>query len=262
MKYGLLERGNDPRIPHWSALRLTPGIVLPTAPPAISYVRGIPGIGMFGNQDWGCCAFAAAAHYIQVWAWNATGKMPPIMTAQVLQGYAEVTGFDINAGPPGANPTDRGTVLQDMLAWWFKTGFPLADGTRHKIRAYFELDPRQPTDLNLATAECGAVLCGINVPAYLQQLESPGSLWGVQAANSQIIGGHAITSAGYVATSDREVETWGSTDYAMTQGFVEAEMPECYAVVSDEFMQATGKTPFGLPLALWEQQMSALGAPA
>ncbi|MDA8364052.1 MAG: hypothetical protein M0Z84_09610 [Gammaproteobacteria bacterium] len=262
MKYGRLPRAINPAIPHWSALRLQPGITLPAAPASISYVRGIPGIGMFGNDRWGCCAFAAAAHYIQVWAWNATGKMPAITTDQVLQGYSEVTGFDINAGPPGQNPTDRGTVLQDMLAWWLNKGFPLADGTRHKIRAYFELDPRQPTDLNLATAECGAVLCGINVPAYLQQLEAPGSLWTLQSANAQIVGGHAITSAGYAATGDREVETWGSTDYAMTAGFVEAEMPECYGIVSDEFMQATGKTPYGLPLAVWEQQMSALGAPA
>ena len=260
VKYGLRERGNDPRIPHWSALRLQPGIALPAAPASISYVRGIPGIGMFGNDRWGCCAFAAAAHYIQVWVWNATGKMPAITTDQVLQGYSEVTGFDRNAGPPGQNPTDRGTVLQDMLAWWLRTGFPLANGTRHKILAFFELDPRNAADLNLATAECGAVLCGINVPAYLQQLEAPGSLWTLQSANAQIVGGHAITSAGYAATGDREVETWGSTDYAMTAGFVEAEMPECYGIVSDEFMQATGKTPYGLPLAVWEQQMAALKA--
>ena len=60
MKYGLLERGNDPRIPHWSALRLQPGITLPAAPASISYVRGIPGIGMFGNQDWGCCALISS----------------------------------------------------------------------------------------------------------------------------------------------------------------------------------------------------------
>ncbi len=262
MKYGLLPRKVGAGVPHWSALRLTPGITLPTAPASISYTRDIPYIGMFGNNLYGDCAFAAAAHYIQVWVWNATGKMPPITTDQVLQGYAEVTGFDINAGPPGQNPTDRGTVLQDMLAWWLNKGFPLADGTRHRILAYFELDPRNAADLNLATAECGAVLCGINVPAYLQQLESPGSLWGVQAANSQIVGGHAITSAGYAATGDREVETWGSTDYAMTAGFVEAEMPECYAVVCDEFMQATGKTPYGIAMATWESQMRAIRAAA
>ncbi len=258
MKYGLRERGSDPRIPHWSALRLQPGLTLPAAPASISYVRGIPGIGMFGNQDWGDCAFAAAAHYIQVWVWNATKKMPPITTDQVLQGYAEVTGFDINAGPPGQNPTDNGTVLQDMLLWWLKTGFPLADGTRHKILAYFELDPRNPSDLNLATAECGAVLFGINVPAYLQQLEAPGSIWGLQKANSQSVGGHAITSAGYGVNGNREVESWGSTSYAMTDAFVTLEATECYALISSEFIKATGKTPYGLPLSVWQQQMSAL----
>ena len=264
MKYGLLERGNDPRIPHWSALRLTPGIVLPAAPPAISYVRGIPGIGMFGNQDWGCCAFAAAAHYIQVWVWNATGKMPAITTDQVLQGYAEVTGFNINAGPPGQNPTDRGTVLQDMLAWWLRTGFPLANGTRHKILAFFELDPRNAADLNLATAESGAILFGIRFPAYLQGLESPGSLWNLRTANANIVGGHAITSAGYTPTIlhgvVREVETWGSTDYRMTTKFVGAEADEVYAVISPEFVERNGDTPFGIPLATWEQQMAALKA--
>lgn len=257
MKYGRLPRRNDPRVPHWGALRLTPGIQLPAAPAEISYVKGMPAISMFGNQDWGCCAFAAAAHLIQVWTWNAAGKMPDIATEQVLQGYSEVTGFDPNAGAPGSNPTDKGTVLQDMLAWWLKTGFPLANGIRHKIIAYVELDPRQPADLDLATAESGGVLCGINVPGYLQRLESPGSVWDVENSDTASVGGHAITSAGY-GNGLREVETWGSTDYSMTAGFVSTEADEIYAIISPEFAETTGKTPFGLPLATWKQQMEAI----
>lgn len=229
---------------------------IPVAPAAISYVKGIPSIGMLGNDRWGCCAFAAAAHLIQVWQWNASGAMPAIDTPQVLQGYSEVTGFNQNAGPPGSNPTDQGTILQDMLAWWLKTGFPLADGSRHKILAYFELDPRHPADLDLATAEGGGILLGINVPAYLEQREAPGSVWDVETANAGIVGGHAIASAAYAV--NREAESWGSTDYEMTPSFVANEVGEVYAIISPEFVESSGKTPYGIPLATWEEQMAAI----
>lgn len=254
---GRRTRGFSPAVPHWSAIRyMLPQ--LPTPPAEIDYVAKLPPIGMFGNDQWGCCAEAGAAHLIQLWRWNAYGTMPPISTAQVLQAYSEITGFDENAGPPGGNPTDRGTALQDLLSWWLKTGFPLADGTRHKIIAYFEVDPRNTADLNLGTAESAGLYLGFNVPKFLEQQESPGSIWGATGGDTTIVGGHCVTSGGYGPTDRREIESWGSTDYAMTAGFFSTYVDEAYVVVAQDFVEATGKTPYGLPLTVWEQQMSAI----
>ena len=262
MKLGRLPRTFNPAIPHWSALRMMRDPGLPAPPAWIDYTKGLPAIGMFGNDRWGDCGPCAAAHMIQLWQWNAYRTMPAIDTEHVLEFYSEVAGFDQSVGPPGQNPTDTGTVLQAMLTYWLKTGFPMPDGSRHKILAFFELDPRNVTDLNLATAESGAILFGIKFPAYLQGLESAGSLWSLRTGNAGIVGGHAITSAGYTPTVlhgvVREVETWGSTDYRMTTKFVGAEADEVYAVISPEFVERNGDTPFGIPLATWEQQMAAL----
>lgn len=173
MRYGRLPRKFDPRVPHFSALRyMLPA--LPQAPVSEDYYSKLPAIGMLGNDQWGDCACAGAYHLLQLWQWNATGTMPNAGTAQALQLYSEVTGFDPNAGPSGGNPTDQGTALQDLLAYWLKTGIPLADGTRHKILAYFEVDPLNVADMNLGTAESAGLYTGWNVPAFVEQQQTPG----------------------------------------------------------------------------------------
>jgi hypothetical protein len=256
MKYGRLPRKFDPRVPHWSALRYRLP-VLPQAPASISYVTGIPSIGMMGNSDWGDCACAGAYHLRQLWQWNATGTMPPEGTAQALQLYSEVTGFNQAAGPPGNNPTDQGTCLQDLLAYWLKTGIPLADGTRHKIIAYFEVDPLNVADLNLATAESAGLYTGWNVPAFVEQQQAPGSIWDTGTDNT-IVGGHCTVSGGYAVNGNRETESWGETNYAMTPRFWAANVDEAYVILAQDFVKANGDTPFGIPLSAWEDQMSAI----
>jgi hypothetical protein len=263
-KLGRLPRKFDPRVPHWSALRYKlPAI--PQAPSSESYTSGIPAIGMMGNDDWGDCACAGAYHLRQLWQWNATGTMPPEGTAQALQLYAEVTGFNINAGPPGNNPTDQGTCLQDLLAYWLKTGIPLADGTRHKILAYFEVDPLNAADLSLGTAESAGLYMGWNVPAFVEQLESPGSILGAPpaGADTSIVGGHCTVSGGYapspaMAGARREFESWGSTNYQMEPVFWNANVDEVYVILANDFVRTSGTTPFGLPLSVWEEQMAAI----
>lgn len=259
MKYGRKPRRFDSRVPHFGALRFAVP-TLPVAPPSISYTQGIPAIGMFGNNLWGCCAEAAVAHLIQLWIWNATGTMPQITTDQVLQFYSEITGFDQNAGPPDSNPTDQGSVLQDVLAYWLKVGFPMADGTRHKILAYFEVDPRNAADLNLGTAESAGLYLGFNVPAWLEQAEAPGTTWGdpPAGADTKIVGGHCVVSGGYGADGKREIESWGSPEYGMTPSFFGTQVDECYVVVSNDFQKNTGRTPYGIPVSVWEAQMQAI----
>lgn len=265
-KLGRLPRKFNPLVPHWSAIRY--GLALPQAPASESYVETIPAIGMMGNDEWGDCACAGAYHLRELWMWNATGIMPPEGTAQALQLYSEVTGFNQSAGPPGNNSTDQGTCLQDLLAYWLKIGIPLADGTRHKIVAYFEVDPLNAADLNLGTAESAGIYTGFNVPAWLEQFEAPGSIWGDAPAGADMssAGGHCIVSGGYspapaplvAPASVREVESWGQTNYAMTPSFWNANVDEAYVLISDDFVGSSGKTPFGVPLSVWSQQMAGI----
>jgi hypothetical protein len=256
MKFGRLPRKFDPRVPHWSALRYA-ATPLPQAPASESYTATIPDIQMLGNDVYGDCACAGAYHLLQLWQWNASRTMPAAGTEQALQLYSEVTGFNINAGPPDKNPTDQGTALQDLLAYWLNTGIPLADGSRHKILAYFEIDPLNVADLNLATAESAGLYTGWNVPAYVQQQMSPGAVWNT-GADSTTVGGHCTVSGGYSVNGDREAESWGSTHYTMTELFWQKQVEEVYVLISPEFMQTSGNTPFGISLEDWQTQMLAL----
>lgn len=44
----------------------------------------------------------------------------------------------------------------------------------------------------------------------------------------------------------------------MTPRFVAANMDEAYVIISDTLVEKTGKTPYGIPLSVWEAQMSAI----
>ncbi len=251
MKYGRLPRTFNPGVPHWSALRT---VAAPTTvPPEVDYTKGLPtDLGMMLNQTLGCCAEAGWYHADQVWS-VAAGK--PILTEpdRCVEALYETQGY-----VPGNPSTDRGTVLQALLAYLVTTGAPLADGSRQKLTAFVELDPKSHADLDRATYEAGLLYVGFNVPAFFASLEAPGSVWDVHPmADQTIVGGHCVISASF-RPGLRGIISWGSSDYAMTQAFWDAYVEECYALVSAEFAEASGLTPLGMPIPALASQMQAL----
>lgn len=260
---GRKPRRFDPRIPHFSALRtmLKLRAALPQAPTSINWTGALPAqLGMMLNDQLGDCAEAGYFHSWQVWTQNAQAGCVTEPDATVEKLYEDGTGFNPNAAPVnGQNPTDQGTDLQSLLTFLVNTGALLADGTRHKILAFFEVDPTNPGDVDLVTAECGLVYLGFNVPAYLP--EAPGSLWDVNAsADNSIIGGHCVISAEYTPQR-RGIISWGSDTYAMTPAFWGQFVDECYAIIDPLWIEATGKTPFGLSEADCQALMAAIQQP-
>jgi hypothetical protein len=161
---------------------------------------------------------------------------------------------------PGDPSTDLGGNIQDVLTYLLTQGLPVGDGTTsQKIIAFIEVDPRNPDDLMLALDECGVLDCGVNLPAYIMPDDGsePPHLWNTQHANRRIIGGHDITVAGRVGGVYRVI-TWGSKAYQATQSFFDEYVTETYAVITEEWITSTGKTPFGLGLSDWQALMEAL----
>lgn len=256
---GRKPRAFDARIPHFSALRMKLHLqgALPFAPTAIDYTLKLPAnLGMMDNDRLGDCAEAGFFHFAQVWSGNA-GQLLTVPDQTVEQLYIDGAGYNPNAPlENGQNPTDSGTVLQELLTFLLNTGALMPDGSRHKITAFFEVDPTKPGDLDLVTAECGAIYLGFNVPAYLPM--NPGSIWDVNAtADNTIVGGHCVISARYKPTQ-RGIISWGSSGYAMTPAFWGKYVDECYAIIDPLFVEATGKTPFGIDEATWAEQMAGL----
>jgi hypothetical protein len=251
VKYGRLPRTFNPAVPHWSALRM--GAAPIAVPETVDYTVGLPAnLGAMLNDTLGDCAEAGWYHADQVWS-VAAGK--PILTASdsAVQALYETQGY-----VPGNPSTDRGTVLQSLLAYLVTTGAPFADGSRQKLTAFVELDPKNSADLDRATYESGLLYLGFNMPAFMQALESPGSVWDIQPGSDQsIIGGHCVISPGY-EPGRRRIVTWGSADYWMTDAFWARFVDECYALVSAEFAESSGLTPLGMPIPALEAQMQAL----
>jgi hypothetical protein len=254
LRYGRKPRRFNPRVPHFSALRLKFGLAQVQAPPSVDWTAALPAsLGMMENDRLGDCADAGFFHAMQLWTANAAGAMLTVPDGTVQQLYSDNAGY-----VPGNPSTDNGTDLQSLLTYLATTGALMPDGTREKIVAFVEVDPQNANDLNLVTAECGLIYLGFNVPQYLESLEAPGSLWDVQTANANIVGGHCVVSGKYGTDGNRGIISWGSPGYAMTPAFWAANVDEAYGIITQRFVEASGKTPWGIALADWEEQMQAI----
>lgn len=197
---------------------------------------------MDGNSQWGDCVFAMIGHAIQTWTAN-TGVEAVPTTAQLLGAYAAVTGFDPNAGPPGRNPTDQGTQLQDALNYWLKHGV-----AGHKILAFAQVDHTSEAEMQAACALFGVLLVAIDFPAVAMEQFDAGKPWDVVRDDGGSKGGHAVLGVKYdVATGLWYWITWGKAQ-PVTFAFVKKYLVEAWVAVSQEWVLANGQTPSGLDL--------------
>lgn len=186
------------------------------------------------------CTSAGAYHAVQVWTQDAAGAMLTEPDAMVEQFYSEATGFN-----PADPSTDQGGNEQAVLTRWLNTGLPMADGSRSKLSAFVEVDPRNLRDVCEAIYECGVVYIGFSVPELLP--EDPGALWDGFADLGQIEGGHCVVLTGFSVPSAPtfDVISWGSR-YTMNQRFFQRYVDEVYALASPLWINAAGRTPWGI----------------
>jgi hypothetical protein len=216
---------------------------LPPTPPVVDWVSAVTAWPMYGNDEWSCCVFSAAAHMVEAVSTygRGTGTMPT--TDDVLAAYSAVTGFDPLAGPPGANSTDQGTVIQDALGYWRRTGI-----AGHRIAAFAEVDIHDLAQINDALYLFGHLMLGVDLPyAALTQFDRS-EAWHLVSDDGGIAGGHAInlgfdtTGGGYKAITWARVQPFSA---AWWNRYVE----EAWVVISPEWLSAAGANPAGVDLA-------------
>ena len=250
MKYGRLPRGHDPRIPKMETLRRMGAT--PPVPEPVDYSTGMPtNLGVMLNNELGDCTAAACGHAMQVWSFNA---QPPMVTPSDgdVEKLYEATGGYV----PGNPNTDNGAVEQVVLQYWLNN--PLAS---NQLAAFVEIDVKDMAEVKRAIWECGVVYIGLNVPSFLQNLETPGSLWNTSpGADNSIIGGHAVIVVGWDARDNLILVSWGAV-YTMTQSFWNGFVDEAYSLANPAWVEKTGRTPAGLPLARLEALMQSMMVP-
>lgn len=205
---------------------------MPEPPANFGHDRLVHRWGMKGNDRFGDCVFAGAAHEIMLWNAEA-GKRVDISDETTLRNY-EWTGFDPSQTDPvtGENPTDQGTYVADWLAQRRKVGFLDDHGNAHKIGAYLALEPGNPDQLRYAAYYFDGVGIGVNFPQQWMDIFSQhGRVWPA-LKSPNYAGGHYISA---VAFRDKRpyIVSWGRK-IEMTVGAYVQNCDEAYAYLTPE----------------------------
>lgn len=186
--------------------------------------------GMLGNDTWGDCAWAGAAHETMLWT-RAAGKPVQFTTENVLADYGACTGFD-----PSKPDTDQGSDMQEAASYRLKTGIIDAAGCRHKVAAYAAIRTGD-IELMLRAAYCfEAVAIGIMMPDSAMDQFNDGKPWSV-VPGSKIEGGH------YVPIVARRgghfiVSTWGALQ-PVEDDFIRQNNDETIVFFSQDMLNGT-----------------------
>ena len=248
-KLGRLPRLFNPKIMHMSALMCSKNI--PNPPDSVDWTKGITEWGMHMNDQLGDCTCAGIYNAVEVWSVNVlVEKKEP--DSCVLSLYSAACGY-----VPGDDATDQGGIEQNVLKYIMDNGIPLSDGTRDKIIGFVEVDPRNVNDVKVTINDFGVAYIGFDVPnSIYDENGEPKSVWEYDPNDSKIEGGHCIIAVKY----DNEYVTiisWGSI-YKMSWEFFTKYTDECYAIVSPDWISATGKDPLGMTVSDLESLMSAI----
>lgn len=221
---------------------------LPPIPAHEDYLSLVDAWPLYANDRHGDCVFAAIGHYIQASTRYASGITVTVTEQDILGAYSAVTGFD-----PAIPATDAGTVMQDGMDYWRKTGI-----AGHRIVAAAAIDPHDTETAKAALSLFGGLLVGFNFPDVAMDQFDHGQPWTVVPQDGGINGGHAIHVGRYMPWDNI---TWGRVQ-TMTPEFWDKYVDEVWVPVTPEWLGSTGHTPSGLDLnGLGEAFSSLTGKP-
>jgi len=230
---------------------------LPT-PPSESYVGKGEDIRYYGNDRYGDCTCAAHGHRIDVQERASRQEEVQLSTKDILQVYSAVTGF--REDDPS---TDNGAYCLDILNYMWRTGMGReADGTRHRIYAFASFNPSDHHLWRVASWMFGGVYYGAGLPlTAADQLDEAKEYWRVDDSDPDRAevgswGGHAMHAVGY-SSGSIVLATWGRRLRA-TWDWVDRYVDEAYAVISEDFFRAGGKTPQGFNQTALEDALDRL----
>lgn len=222
---------------------------LPKPPAVFGLQRIVHSWGMLGNDKYGDCVWAGAAHETMLWCKEA-GAETSFTDADVLSDYSAVTGF-----VPARPDTDNGTDMQEAAEYRRKTGNLDRNGVRHKIDSYVSLKVANLDDLMVATYLLGAVGVGIQMPNTADVQFDNAEPWDV-VPKAEIDGGHYIPVFGRNSRGNILLVTWGRL-HAMTPAFFERYNDEMIAYLSIERLRKS-VSPEGFNYAALASDLAAL----
>ncbi|WP_305781482.1 hypothetical protein [Nocardia nova] len=207
----------------------------PKVPENFGHTKAVANWGMLGNDRYGDCVWAGAAHEHMLWN-AANDRTVDFTDDNVLQAYSDVTGF--RKDDPNS---DQGTDMATAARYRQKYGLEDSLGRVHKIGAYLALEPGDLDQLATATYLFGAVGIGIIVTDVAMDQFNKGKPWTyVRRANAE--GGH------YVPVTARQSGLYLPISWArpqpMSPHYYEKQADEIIAYVSEDYLD-NDKSPEG-----------------
>ena len=211
---------------------------LPEPPAVVDGFRAMGALTMAGNDRFGDCVYAAAAHLIELWTANATRERVPSDSEVV----------DLYLRREGGN---NGAALGEVLPAWQKEGL-----WGDRIGAYVAIDAWNTQQLLQGVWLFGGLFCGMWLPTgWADDLSG----WTVANRGRGYVGGHCVDLCAYDQTAQRfGVYTWGRRvplDFSAVVG----ELDEVYAILSPDWYEP-GKCPNGLDVERLRADLAALQA--
>lgn len=176
---------------------------------------------MHGNDRYGDCTCAAAAHMVELWT-AMQGREIMLTDNEVLVAYWAITGN-----------RDIGANMLTVLNYWRHTGLG-----QHTLYAFAKTD----TDMELRQSLqlFGGSYIGIGLPKTAQAQTGPGMVWKLPYGYTNNLdarpwswGGHAVNVVGY-DTNYVYVVTWGFVQ-KMTWGFFHKYCDEAWALLTNDW---------------------------
>lgn len=246
--------GKTPATPEDRDFRLTRYLTeLPKPPKKFGFGLLYPAWGMLGNDRYGDCVFAGAAHETMVWTKLRRGIGTSFDDKSVLSDYAALTGFD-----PSDPGSDNGTDMGEAAHYRQKSGIGDAHGVRHRIAAYVWLDKGDWSQLVTAMYIFGCVGIGFEFPDTAWDQFDQGLPWEVTDLDSPIDGGHYVPGVGTQMSTDwLACVTWGRRQI-MAREFYEDYSDEAVVYLSEEQIRSDGKGLHGFDLDTLKKDLEAL----
>jgi hypothetical protein len=210
--------------------------------------------GMLGNDNYGDCVWAGAAHEHMLLNKVVRKVDVPFDDKAVLSDYSAATGF--NQNDPN---TDNGTDVHVAMSYRRHTGIVDSDGNRHQIGAYVSLDPKSWDHLMQASYIFGAVGIGFQFPKSAMDQFNAAQPWDV-VPGATVDGGHYVPVVGSVHEVDQGTcVTWGKRQ-VFTKAFYEQYNDEAWAYITQEELRGNGTGLHGFDVSKLNTYLSQLHA--